>query len=175
MKKLGQILLVIGLAMLTYQIRTMVVANYRFERDYLSFWHLADKSSSIPAKQKHIEQFVAALEKGRTNGAFAEYNALWLKTPDNNFNFNLEAVKTLSARLSEIQEMKPSSFEYNTAIQQITAQEQGEAKAMLGIFKECYLLKGYFLIWGWVEIVAFFTWLILIFIGAIMWEAFKWD
>ena len=114
-------------------------------------------------------QFVSALESGYAKGDFANHNAVWLKTPNNSFQANLEALKTLSARLGEIQEMKPTSFEYNTAIHQITAQEQGEAKAMMGVFCGCYALTNYLAVWGWIGGIIGVTECLLIFLGVVVW------
>ena len=44
--------------------------------------------------------------------------------------------------------MDPKTFEYNIAIQQITAQEQGDAQHLIGIIKECYFLNKNFIVWG---------------------------
>ncbi len=106
--------------------------RYTFEKDYTQYWNLADKSSTIQAKQQYVTKFVEALETNKKR--FAAHDAIFMKTPDNSFEQNLIALKTLSQRLEEIQDMNPSSFEYNTAIQQITQQEQGEAHKMLSVF-----------------------------------------
>lgn len=143
-------LLLIGLAILGRQIVADIGANYRYERKYTQLWELSDKSSTIPAKQQYITQFVTALKTGRTNGEFADNNALFLKTPNNEFDSNLKALETLAGRLNEIQGMDPSSFQYNTAIQQITAQEQGEAHQLLSVFQGCWRLNNCFTLWQWV-------------------------
>lgn len=144
------ILLTLSIVVLSIQGFFAIRANYLFEKQYLNHWNLADKSSTIEAKQKHINNFVKSLEEGNTRGQFAEYNAIYLQTPDNSFVNNLEAVKTLNSRLQEISKMSPSSFEYNTAIQQITAQEQGEAANMINNFRQCYKLANYPIIWCWI-------------------------
>jgi len=169
MKRTGQVMLLVGLVLMAYQIRTQVVSSYRMEKNYTQLWELADKSSTIPAKQKYIAQFVAALEAGHAKGDFATHNAVWLETPNNSFEANLGALKTLAARLDEIQEMKPSSFEYNTAIQQITAQEQGEAKAMLGVIIGCYELANYPAVWNWIGLIIIIIEPLLIFFGWALW------
>ena len=133
------------------------MANYTFEKQYSQLWQLADKSSTIPAKQQYITQFVNALKGGKEKGAFSDYNAVWLQTPNNNFNANVKALESLSGRLIEIQNMDPTSFQYNTAIQQITAQEQGEAHAMMAVFQGCYEYANYFFIWGWVGALILVT------------------
>lgn len=94
--------------------------------------------------------FLASLERGYATGSFATNNAYWLKTPNNSFDSNLNALKTLAQRLDEIQTMKTDSFEYQTAIQQITAQEQGEATALISSFEGCYFLACYPIAWEWI-------------------------
>jgi hypothetical protein len=59
----------------------------------------------------------------------------------------LEAVKTLAERLDQIKKLDPNSFEYNTAIQQITGQEQGEAEVITQNIYFSYVLKNYK--WGY--------------------------
>jgi hypothetical protein len=81
------------------------------------------------------------------------YNAIFLKTPDNSFDENLIAIKTLQSRLKEISLMDVKSFEYQTAIQQITAQEQGEAQPMLQTFKQTWYLVHYPYLWNWIAVV----------------------
>jgi hypothetical protein len=142
-------LFVCGLILAVIGIVSAIAENYTWTRDYYSFWSLADKASSIPAKQQKLEEFYKCLVNGRERGVFASNNAKFLITPDNSFDTNLQALKTLVDRLEEIKQMDPTSFQYNTAIQQITAQEQGEAKAMLGVFEGCYALVNYPIAWEW--------------------------
>lgn len=129
-------------------------ASNSWVKSYEQEWALADKSSTIPAKSQHVEKFLKLLEQGYADGDLADHNALLLKNDNNSFASNLEALRTLATRLKEIEGMNPSSFEYNTAIQQITAQEQGEASAMLDVFEGCYMLENWFLWWGWVQVVV---------------------
>lgn len=136
---------------------TVIRGEYTFTNEYLKSWNLADKSSTLAAKQIHIEAFVAALERGNERGRFSEYDAIFLQTADNSFEANMDALRTLSIRLKQIEKMDPSSFEYNTAIQQITAQEQGEAHAMIAVLNGCYLLANYPLAWGWILMALGFT------------------
>lgn len=150
MKTIFAILFIITTAIFGGTLAVKEIANYSFENKYGQYWSLADKSSTIQAKQKHIQEFVEALEKGFESRDFATHNAIFLKTPNNEFKANLAALQTLSARLSEIQNMDSSSFQYNTALQQITGQEQGEAAEMIGVFKGCYMLENYPIVWGWI-------------------------
>jgi hypothetical protein len=168
MKKISLVILAVGIILTVIQIRTVIIANYRYENAYTQYWSLADKSSTIPAKQKYIAQFVAALEAGYAKQDFASHDAKWLQTPNNSFQANLDALKSLAGRLEEIQKMNPTSFVYNTAIQQITAQEQGEAKNMMGVFDGCYTLANYPMVWDWIGLIFGIVEGILILVGGIM-------
>jgi hypothetical protein len=61
-------------------------------------------------------------------------------------------VQTLVSRLDSISRTDATSFQYNTAIEQITKQEQGEASNMLDVFCECYTLENRPYIWGWISV-----------------------
>jgi hypothetical protein len=124
-----------------------IYGHYEYNKTYSSYWSLAEKASTIPQKSIYIDKFVSALENSGMNG---KYNAVFLETPDNSFDDNLEALKTLQTRLTEIQLMDPKSFEYNTAISQITAQEQGEAHSMLKVFSGIWWKTNHFMLWNWV-------------------------
>jgi hypothetical protein len=166
--KIAIICIIVGLVMAAWQIRTAVIANYQLENNYTQLWKLSDKSSTIPAKQKYIAQFVAALKAGQAKGDFAGHDAKWLQTPNNDFGQNLTALKSLEGRLDEIQKMDPTSFQYNTAIEQITKQEQGEAGPMMNVFKGCYLLQNYPMVWGWICGIFIAIEAALIIVGGIM-------
>jgi len=150
---------------------TTVVGHYQFERDYLSSWNLADKSSTIAEKSAYIDKFVTTLETSNLQG---QYNAILLTTPDNSFDLNLEALKSLQLRLKEIQTMNITSFEYQTAIQQITAQEQGEAHQMLGVFEGVWWKTNHFMLWEWVGDVSFIVTIVLLVIGILFWREALW-
>lgn len=160
-------MVILGVVLAGLLTRSYVVASYHFEKQYGQFWNLADKSSTISAKAKYVSEFVSSLRDGYAKGEFAGHDAIFLETPNNSFESNLQALITLSDRLSDIQKMSPSSFEYNTAIQQITAQEQGEATAMLGVFTGCYCLSNYVLIWDWIGGCLILFTVVLLFIGVL--------
>lgn len=149
------------------QIRSQILSDYKQEKQYGQYWALADKSSTIPAKQKYLRQFVDSLRGGYANGQFASYDAVWLQTPNNSFESNLKALETLADRLDQIQAMDVTSFQYNTAIEQITKQEQGEASAMLRVFGGCYELANYPIVWEWIGGLILTTWILLLFAGGI--------
>ena len=151
--------LVLGLCVVIggCQIKQAIIGNYQFEKQFLFAWNLADKSSTIEAKANYIAQFVNLLETYKNN--FSSYNAVWLKTPDNSLEKNIDAVKTLNSRLHEIMKMDVASFQYNTAIQQITAQEQGEATNLIYTIKGCWMKESYPMNWDWYGGVILIFWI----------------
>lgn len=154
MKQLGIlaiILILVSLILTSIMIKGCIVGEYEYEKKYLYLWNLSDKSSTLEEKEKYITVFANTLEKNRHD--FSEYNAVWLKTPDNSFDYNLKAVQSLKDRLMEIKSMDPKSFEYQTAIQQITAQEQGEANKLLKTIEGCWVKYHYWYIWNWIGLV----------------------
>jgi hypothetical protein len=146
-KRFGITLFVISLVLAIIMIGKGVLGWYEYNKTYKSYWNLAVKASTIPQKTIYVDKFVIALENSGMNG---EYDAVFLETPDNSFDKNLEALKTLQTRLQEIQLMDPKSFEYNTAISQITAQEQGESNSMLTVFSGIWWKTNHFMLWDWV-------------------------
>jgi len=151
----GLVSLVWGISLIVGNIRTSV----EYDRVIYSNWTLADKSSTIKAKSDYINKFVTALESAGLQG---QHDAVFFPTPDNDFDLNMQALKTLQGRLIEIQSIDINSFAYQTAIQQITAQEQGEANAMLGVFEGVWFKQNHFLLWSWVQDIQ---WLLLVIAG----------
>jgi len=128
MKTFGAVLTIVCIIVLILNIFNGIYGNYEYEKKYESYWNLAVKASTIPQKAEYVDQFVAKIESAGMEG---EYDAVFMNTPDNSFDYNLLALKSLQLRLKDIQDMNITSFEYQTAIQQITGQEQDEAIAML--------------------------------------------
>jgi hypothetical protein len=146
-KHFGALLLVVAVLILGTQIGGCVHAEYHYSKNVGSYWSLAEKASTIKQKSEYMDKFVDALSKEN----FAANNAIILATPDNETASNNRAVKSLQDRLHEIQGMNPKSFEYQAAIQQITAQEQGEAHGVLSELEGAWLLaNGYFFCWDWI-------------------------
>jgi hypothetical protein len=150
MKITGIVLLVVALIVLGLDIYNGIYGSYQYENQFESYWSLADKASTIPQKSQYIDRFISALEAG---GFAGKFNAVMLQTPDNSFDKNLEAIKSLQLRLHEIEKMDVTSFQYQAAIQQITAQEQGEAKAMLHVFSGIWWKENHFFLWNWVGVL----------------------
>jgi hypothetical protein len=165
MKGLGITLLVVSVIWSIILVATGIIGKYNYNNNYLSYWSLADKSSTIPKKTEYIDKFVAALEKSHLEG---DYNALMLKTPDNSFDSNMDALKSLQSRLHEVQTMDVTSFQYQAAIQQITQQEQGEAGEMLRVFHGTWWKVHYFFLWSWIGVINWIMCVIFGFIGFVI-------
>jgi hypothetical protein len=168
MRVFGVVLLVFALILGICNIVALVGASYDYERMIESSWNLADKASTIKQKTANIDQFVAALE---ASGLKGEHDAIWQFTPNNSFDKNLEAVKSLQQRLHEIEGMDVTSLAYQTAISQITAQEQGEAKKMLEVFEGCWYKVQHPWLWQWKGAINTIVNLVALIMGAIMFFA----
>jgi hypothetical protein len=75
------------------------------------------------------------------------------------------ALKSLQGRMHQIQSMDEQSFAYQTAIQQITAQEQGEAAHLTDTFEGCWYLRNYSALWQWHDL--------LVWLGIVVWVVFS--
>jgi len=147
MKATCIILTVVCSVILILDIAVGIIGSYQYEKDFASYWNLADKASTIPQKAQYIDKFVDALAESELVG---KHNALFLITLDNSFDLNLDALRSLQLRLHEIETMDVTSFEYQTAMQQITAQEQGEANAMLSVFRGVWWKTHHLFLWNWI-------------------------
>ena len=164
MKIAGIIVLMIGIIGLVGMIIAMVGADNQYNNQIYNYWSLADKSSTIEAKADYVDKFVGAIDNAHLGGN----NALIYKNPDNSFEFNFQAVKTLQQRLQEIKTMDPNSFEYQQAISQITQQEQGEAQDMLGVLEGIWYKQNHLFLWSYIGGLVFFGWILLGFIGGVI-------
>ena len=142
------IILVLWLALF---VRADVLADFKYDNQIESYWDLSVKASTLQQKSAYLDKYVAALQ----SYPLADYDAIWLKTPNNNVQQNIVALKSLQGRMHEIFGMDPSSFQYQQAIQQITAQEQDDAKDMLDVFKGAWFLQNHFYLWDWVGLLHF--------------------
>jgi len=128
-----------------------ITAKLKWDNDVGYLWNMADKSSTLAGKSKYINEFIIALK----DLPHEENAAIFWKTRDNNFDLNLQALQTLGNRLHEVQKLDINSFAYQTAIQQITEQEQGEAAEMVGTLRGAWVLNQYWwafntvIIWVW--------------------------
>lgn len=134
-------------------------AKHEYVDEIRCYWDLSIKSSTIEEKSKYVDEFVTVLENSGFEG---KHNVLFYPNKNNSFDYNLKCLKSLQGRLHDIQHMDINSFEYQAAIQQITAQEQGQAGNMLYVFKGIWWKHNYFLLWNWVGITQITLSLILL-------------
>ena len=120
-------------------------ANAEWNKSVGNYWDLADKSATIERKSEYVDKFVQALESEKLEGM---NNALFFFTPSNSFDANLEALKSLQSRLKEIEGMDVKSFEYQTAVQQITQQEFAEASDMIRVLEGCWWKLNHYFLWN---------------------------
>ena len=170
LKKLGEFLIFIGL--IAFMIFTIygVNSNYQYNKYHKSYWELAEKASTIQEKSIQIDKFVASFDTLKYSGC---YNAVFLTTESNSFNGNFRALKTLQSRLNEIKTMNPSSFEYQTAIQQITAQEQNGAENMLSEISGIWYKENYLLLWNWIGVTLISIFIIIFIFGVVIWNKYS--
>lgn len=116
-------------------------------------WDMADKSSTLTEKSKYIDEYISRLK----DVEHEEYGAIVYKIKSNRYDLNLKALETLGQRLKQVQKLDVNSFAYQTAIQQITAQEQGEAQNMIKVFYNAFILKKY---WWAFSTVQAWVWVI---------------
>jgi hypothetical protein len=151
--------------------RGCAVATNEYQNQIHNHWELADRSSTIKDKSVHLDKYVSALESAGLQG---EYDAMWLKSPTVSFDANLAALKTLQSRLHEVEDMDPNSFAYQQAISQITAQEQGEAQEMLGVFAGCWEKQNYLYLWSWIGGIQWLLIIVGVFASIFLWIESSW-
>src|SRR5579862_4773937 len=138
--------------LLAARIGIHIHAGYDYSRRVESYWNLGIKASTLQQKSVFLDQYVAALED---SGLAGSNDALVFKTPDNSFDQNMVALKSLQGRINQIKSMDEQSFAYQTAMQQITGQEQGEAEHLVTTFKGCWYIRHHFSYWSWVGITNY--------------------
>jgi endonuclease IV len=162
-KTIGVLLLVGGLLFATSRGAFHVYVHYQYINEVGSHWEMADRASTIAQKSEYIDRFVDALEDCDLYGM---NDALFYPNAVNSFDENMKALKSLQNRLNEIKGMDESSFEYQTALQQITSQEQGEAIGMLHVLSGCWAKANYYTSWNiFISICFLLTQLMMVLFG----------
>jgi len=144
-------------------INQCVSAKLEWDNDIGYTWSLADKSSTLAEKSRYIDEFIAKLK----DIPHAKNGALVWKTRENNYDLNLKALESLGERLREVQKLDVNSFAYQTAIQQITAQEQGEAQTMLAVLHDSWVIENYWWSFTVVKIWLWSIWTVVLIWGSI--------
>jgi hypothetical protein len=136
----------VSLALVAFHAFQEIYTNYECNRDLLSYWKLSAKASTLKQKSLYLDQFVANLEAARLWG----YDAVIFKTPNNSYEQNMATLKSLQSRMDEIKGMDVRSFEYQQAMYQISAQEEGGANGVADLIGVWYL-RQHPLVWGWID------------------------
>lgn len=165
---LFQTLIIIGLVLvLPFMIYQVNLKNNDYKKEIGYHWELADKSSTIKEKSKHIDNFVLALSEADLNDT---YDAILFKNPSNSFNKNYEVIKTLQTRLHQISKININSFEYQIALQQITEQEMTSSISnnQTSVIRGSWFLAHHHLLWNWLWVATLFT-VIISLLGLLLW------
>lgn len=123
--------------------------GYQYNRDIDSYWTLGVKASTLQQKSTYLDQYIKALEDAHLSGN----DAIIFPTPDNSYEQNMVALKSLQGRMHQIQGMDEQSFAYQTAIQQITGQEQAQADNITGTFEGIWYKTNHIFFWGWIDLL----------------------
>lgn len=137
---MGLIAGILGIVYVIVASIALLMLNYQYNRDFDSDWRLGVKASTIKLKHEYVKKFYENITSHRKE--FRDSSALLMPTPDNSVDSNLVTLKSLVERLEKVQDMDENSLAYQTAMQQITGQEQDEAHAMLGVFEDSYKLQN---------------------------------
>jgi hypothetical protein len=147
-RKFITIMMWLFLGLLGFHAIQEIYTNYECNRDLLSYWKLSAKASTLKQKSLYLDKFVANLEAAHLSGN----NALILKTPDNSYEQNMATLKSLQSRMEEIKSMDVKSFEYQQAMYQISAQEEGGVNGVGDLIGVWYL-DHHPSVWGWIDVV----------------------
>jgi hypothetical protein len=147
-QKFITIMMWLFLGLLGFHAIQEIYTNYECNRDLLSYWKLSAKASTLKQKSLYLDEFVANLEAARLSGN----NAVILKTPNNSYEQNMATLKSLQSRMEEIKSMDVKSFEYQQAMYQISAQEEGGVNGVGDLIGVWYL-DHHTSVWGWIDVV----------------------
>jgi len=145
MKKVGVFLLVVGILFSGYRIYQRVDAKYEYQSKIGNNWELADRAATLSQKSEYIDKYVNALSKENLEET---YDALFYPNAENAFDENMKALKSLQGRLKDISKMDENSFAYQTALHQITEQEQGQAQGLTETLKNCWYKQHHYTLWN---------------------------
>ena len=152
MKATGIILLVVGIVFAISRGIFRIYVHYEYKNEIGCNWDLSDRASTIAQKSEYLDKFVLALEKCKLDGT---HDALFFPNDENDFTQNMKALKSLQKRLRDISTMDENSFAYQTAMQQITAQEQGEAHNLLDTLYGCWQKEYHYSVWNNLMVIGF--------------------
>ena len=94
--------------------------GYPYNANIGSYFDLSDKASKLDTKLDYLKQYSNALvESGLNEGQ----STVFFQTKETSLEENYKVLQSLIERMEETKEMEINSFEYQTAIKQITEDE----------------------------------------------------
>ena len=166
MKGLGILLMVASILLCAGAlIHGGIYASYSYDVRMGQYIRLADDSSTAESKLEYLKKF----EEVVSSNIFRNEARYVFKKERLTRDKQLKVLSTLQTRLQDAVEMDPLSFEYQTAMQQITGQEFDHALGEINdIISSCWLRQSGFAVFClW---IAWLLCLILFIIGLVIWE-----
>lgn len=146
-----RIILVISILAICLYIIFGVVSHNKYNTNFDANWELSKSAATIEQKSIYIDKFVQAIENGGFDGKF---DAIFNPNDNNSYEQNLIALKTLQQRLHELKSLPMTSFDYNTALQQITEQQCKMSNNIIYTFSGIWYKEHYILLWNWICLVG---------------------
>jgi hypothetical protein len=137
------ITVIAGFSLLFLMLATNAYINYKWKCEAEQYMLLADDASTADIKLLYLRQYRRAIEQKVTRN-----DARYIFTQERlTRDAQLGVLATLICRLEQISTMDAKSFEYQTAMQQVTGQEFDHAMTDVdGVFKDCWRRQS---IWRW--------------------------
>ncbi len=129
------LLVILVLVIVLGGIGTCIMSPYQYDRDVRQYLKLADDASDAKTKLSHLGEYRDAITAkiGRNDARYIFTEKQYTR------DAQLAILDTLISRLRDISQMDPKSFEYQTAMQQVTGQEFDHTCSRIdGIFWDCY-------------------------------------
>jgi hypothetical protein len=155
----ARITLIISILAIVLYIVFGIISNNKYDTEFGANWQLSKKTATIEQKSVYIDKFVQDIEKGGFGGKF---DAIFNPNDNNSYEQNLIALKTLQQRLHELKSLPMTSFDYNTALQQLSEQQGDISSNMIYTFSGIWYKEHYILLWNWICFVGVIFFIILI-------------
>ena len=155
MKAIGWILVCLSVLIVGASLACgLIYALYSYNVNVSQYVQLADDASTATQKLVYLQKYEEAIHKhiARNDARFIFTRERWTRDKQ------LEILATLQTRLQEAAAMNPLSFEYQTAINQITGQEFDHALQDINkIIEDCWFRQS-----GLAIFCLWFQWILTI-------------
>lgn len=148
---IARICLIISILAIVLYIIFGISSMNKYDTDFGANWQLSKSAATIEQKSIYIDKFVQDIEKGGFEGKF---DAIFNPNDNNSYEQNLIVLKTLQQRLHELKILPMTSFDYNTALQQLTVQQDRISNNMIYTFSGIWYKEHHFLLWNWICFVG---------------------